>query len=152
MFHQPGLETALPAPGPKPALFGIGVGLTLLMGFGLPPVLQLARVPPLRVLRRDVGTPKVASLGVLAGAFYTAAEAARGDRDIPKRGVVAAGATVLLTTQYLEEADQLAQDIVAAVKTQLGAGPADHRDHPGGRERHDRLRAARAGEVTWCST
>ena len=53
-----------------PALLGLGVGLTLLLGFGLPPVLQLARVPPLRVMRRDVGTPKAASLGVLgAGAF-----------------------------------------------------------------------------------
>ncbi|HEY8975331.1 MAG TPA: FtsX-like permease family protein, partial [Burkholderiaceae bacterium] len=59
----------LPWPGAQPALLGLGVGLTLLLGFGLPPVLQLARVPPLRVLRRDVGTPKAASLGVLAGAF-----------------------------------------------------------------------------------
>ncbi len=63
------LPNGLPWPGPTPALLGVGVGLTLLMGFGLPPVLQLARVPPLRVLRRDVGTPKVASVGVLAGAF-----------------------------------------------------------------------------------
>jgi putative ABC transport system permease protein len=63
------LPNGLPWPGPVPALLGVGVGLTLLLGFGLPPVLQLARVPPLRVLRRDVGTPKVASVGVLAGAF-----------------------------------------------------------------------------------
>ncbi len=63
------LPNGLPWPGPMPALLGVGVGLTLLLGFGLPPVLQLARVPPLRVLRRDVGTPKVASVGVLAGAF-----------------------------------------------------------------------------------
>ena len=63
------LPNGLPWPGPMPALLGLGVGLTLLLGFGLPPVLQLARVPPLRVLRRDVGTPKVASVGVLAGAF-----------------------------------------------------------------------------------
>ena len=62
------LPNGLPWPGPLPALLGLGVGLTLLLGFGLPPVLQLARVPPLRVLRRDVGTPKAASLGVLAGA------------------------------------------------------------------------------------
>ena len=63
------LPNGLPWPGPMPALLGVGVGLVLLLGFGLPPVLQLARVPPLRVLRRDVGTPKAASVGVLAGAF-----------------------------------------------------------------------------------
>ena len=63
------LPNGLPWPGPMPALLGLGVGLTLLLGFGLPPVLQLARVPPLRVLRRDVGNPKAASVGVLVGAF-----------------------------------------------------------------------------------
>jgi putative ABC transport system permease protein len=63
------LPNGLPWPGFMPALLGVGVGLTLLVGFGLPPVLQLARVPPLRVLRRDVGTPKALSVGVLAGAF-----------------------------------------------------------------------------------
>ena len=59
------LNVELPAPGAWPALFGVGVGLTLLAGFGLPPVLQLARVPPLRVIRRDVGALKGASLAVL---------------------------------------------------------------------------------------
>ncbi|MCV5870052.1 hypothetical protein OFN61_32875, partial [Escherichia coli] len=39
------LEASLPPPGPWPAVFGLGVGLPLLAGFGLPPVLQLARVP-----------------------------------------------------------------------------------------------------------
>lgn len=60
------VTTALPAPSLWPALFGIGVGFTLLMGFGLPPVLQLAKVPPLRVIRRDTGGLKPASVGVLA--------------------------------------------------------------------------------------
>ena len=59
---------SLPAPGWQPAAFGLGVGLTLLLGFGLPPVLQLARVPPLRVMRRDVGSPKASSLLVLGAA------------------------------------------------------------------------------------
>ena len=56
----------LPAPGVTPALFGLGVGMTLLLGFGLPPVLQLAQVPPLRVIRRDVGSLRASSAGVLA--------------------------------------------------------------------------------------
>jgi putative ABC transport system permease protein len=59
------VDGALPAVGWWPAAFGLGVGMTLLLGFGLPPVLQLARVPPLRVIRRDVGALKPASLAVL---------------------------------------------------------------------------------------
>ena len=68
------VHTTLPPPGVWPALFGLGVGLTLLLGFGLPPVLQLARVPPLRVMRRDVGTLKASSALVLiaGGAGFVA--------------------------------------------------------------------------------
>ena len=60
------VDAALPMATVWPALFGIGVGFTLMLGFGLPPVLQLARVPPLRVIRRDVGALKPASIAVLA--------------------------------------------------------------------------------------
>ena len=60
------VPASLPAPGAWPALFGLGVGLALLLGFGLPPVLQLAKVPPLRVIRRDVGQLRPMTLGVLA--------------------------------------------------------------------------------------
>ncbi|MFT4195821.1 ABC transporter permease [Ottowia sp.] len=60
------VDAALPAPSGWPGLFGLGIGLTLLVAFGLPPVLQLAQVPPLRVIRRDVGALRPASLAVLA--------------------------------------------------------------------------------------
>jgi putative ABC transport system permease protein len=60
------VDAALPAPGLAPALFGVGFGLTLLVAFGLPPVVQLARVPALRVIRRELGTVKPASVLVLA--------------------------------------------------------------------------------------
>ena len=60
------VEASLPAASLWPVAFGIGMGLTLMFAFGLPPVLQLAQVPPLRVIRRDVGNLKPASLAVLA--------------------------------------------------------------------------------------
>ncbi|MBJ7420503.1 MAG: FtsX-like permease family protein, partial [Rhodoferax sp.] len=60
------VDTQLPQASLAPAALGLGMGLTLLFAFGLPPVLQLAQVPPLRVIRRDVGNLRPASLGVLA--------------------------------------------------------------------------------------
>lgn len=61
---------ALPPAGLQPVALGLGVGVLLTLGFGLPPVLQLARVPPLRVLRRDLGALRPLSVGmaVLGGA------------------------------------------------------------------------------------
>ncbi len=85
------VEAVLPPPGLWPALFGAGVGFTLLFGFGLPPVLQLARVPPLRVIRRDVGAMKPASLAVLgAGALGFAALLLAVSSDL-KLGLIAVG-------------------------------------------------------------
>ncbi|HEY3636305.1 MAG TPA: FtsX-like permease family protein [Caldimonas sp.] len=85
------VEAVLPPPSLWPALFGAGVGFTLLLGFGLPPVLQLARVPPLRVIRRDVGAMKPASLAVLgAGALGFAALLLAVASDL-KLGLIAVG-------------------------------------------------------------
>jgi putative ABC transport system permease protein len=57
---------SLPAAGWQPVALGVGVGVLLTLGFGLPPVLQLASVPPLRVLRRDLGQLRPMSTAVWA--------------------------------------------------------------------------------------
>ena len=60
------VETALPAATWWPVIYGLATGLTLLLAFGLPPVLQLASVPALRVIRREVGEPKAVTWVVSA--------------------------------------------------------------------------------------
>jgi putative ABC transport system permease protein len=62
------IRTVLPQPTLLPAAQGFACGLVLLLGFALPPLAQLRHVPPLRVLRKDVGLPtgRVA-LGYLIG-------------------------------------------------------------------------------------
>jgi putative ABC transport system permease protein len=45
-----------------PALQGFATGTLLLLGFALPPLIQLAGVPPIRVIRREVGEPHPATV------------------------------------------------------------------------------------------
>jgi putative ABC transport system permease protein len=49
--------TELPPPTAAPLALGFMTAIAVLAGFALPPLLQLQRVPALRVLRRDVGPP-----------------------------------------------------------------------------------------------
>lgn len=49
------LTQSLPSPSPRPLLAGFATGAITLFGFALPPLLNLPNVPPLRVLRRDLG-------------------------------------------------------------------------------------------------
>ncbi len=85
------VETALPAATIWPVVFGMGMGLTLLLAFGLPPVLQLASVPPLRVIRRDVGNLKPTSIAVLGvGVLGFAALLVAASSDL-KLGAIAVG-------------------------------------------------------------
>jgi putative ABC transport system permease protein len=65
------LPAAVPPGGGLPALAGIGTGLVALAGFALPPLAALGRVPPLRVLRRDM-LPIPASTWLVYGAALLA--------------------------------------------------------------------------------
>jgi len=51
---------ALPVPGWRPVLIGLVFGLSMALGFALPTLLRIGRVPPLRVLRRELDAPGLA--------------------------------------------------------------------------------------------
>jgi putative ABC transport system permease protein len=65
------LPTDVPPGGLFPAIAGIGTGLVALAGFALPPLAALGRVPPLRVLRRDM-LPIPSSTWMVYGAALAA--------------------------------------------------------------------------------
>ncbi|MDZ4201558.1 MAG: FtsX-like permease family protein [Gallionella sp.] len=56
----------LPQPGLLPAIKSAASGFALLLGFAFLPLLQLRRVSPLRVLRRELGAPEVGT-GLMYG-------------------------------------------------------------------------------------
>jgi putative ABC transport system permease protein len=61
----------LPQPSLLPALQGFLIGLALLLGFALPPLMQLSNVPALRVIRRDVGAPSDTAIAGYAAGVIT---------------------------------------------------------------------------------
>lgn len=67
------LASPLPYPSLWPAVQGLTIGLWLLFGFALPPLWQLKNVPTLRVLRRELGTPRAGLLGAYGLGFLVLA-------------------------------------------------------------------------------
>lgn len=69
-------EASLPQPSVVPLIKAAISGFALLLGFAFLPLLQLRKVSPLRVLRRELGLPEASgwliyglAVGVLAGLF-----------------------------------------------------------------------------------
>jgi putative ABC transport system permease protein len=62
------LKVTLPSPSWLPVLLGFATGFITLLGFALPPVLRIHKVPPLRVLRHELGAtpPRVWQLLAVA--------------------------------------------------------------------------------------
>ncbi|HVF63843.1 MAG TPA: FtsX-like permease family protein [Casimicrobiaceae bacterium] len=67
------MDGALPPPTAAPAIAAFATGLLLLLGFALPPLVALASVPPLRVLRRDLPMPRAGGLFAYALGIATVA-------------------------------------------------------------------------------
>jgi len=94
------VDAQLPPSSAAPALLGLGMGLTLLLAFGLPPVLQLAKVPAIRVIRRDMGGLQAASVGVLlTGLFGFAGALMWASRDL-KLGLMTVGGFAMATLLF----------------------------------------------------
>ncbi|MDP2787145.1 MAG: FtsX-like permease family protein [Pseudomonadota bacterium] len=79
MVHLLGdaIRLGLPPPSVLPPLLGLAAGVLLVLAFSLPALLRLARVPALRVLRRDLGAPPAGALlaqgvglGLVAGLLF----------------------------------------------------------------------------------
>lgn len=87
--------TELPPPTIVPALQALITGLLLLLGFALPPLLQLRNVPHNRVIRRDADSPQAASVGAyLLGVVSFVALLLWQARDL-KLGLLTAGGFLL---------------------------------------------------------
>ncbi|HJR74335.1 MAG TPA: FtsX-like permease family protein [Luteimonas sp.] len=63
------MKLSIPPAGWLPALQGYGVGMTVLLAFGAPPVLALRRVSALRVLRRDLDAVEPSAWAVAIAGF-----------------------------------------------------------------------------------
>jgi putative ABC transport system permease protein len=92
----------LPAPGLAPAIAAFATGMLLLLGFALPPLIALAGVPPLRVLRRDLPRPRPGGLLAYAlGAAVIAALIGWQAQDAKTGTIVVAGIGGLLAAAAL---------------------------------------------------
>ena len=90
------LPQRLPLPQAQPALSGAAIGLVMLFGFGLPPLLRLRGVPPMRVLNRSFAAlPRTPVLISLAAVTAACALVALATRDVRMAAYVIGGLALL---------------------------------------------------------
>jgi putative ABC transport system permease protein len=86
------IQVTLPPSSGWPVLQGMATGLVLLLGFALPPLVPLTRVPPARVLRREWGAQgRTAWAGYALGIALFAALLVVAAGELKLGGIVAGG-------------------------------------------------------------
>jgi putative ABC transport system permease protein len=96
------MDGLLPPPTSPPALAAFATGMLLLFGFALPPLVALASVPPLRVLRRDLPRPRAAGwLAYGLGAATVALLIAWQAREAQAGAIMVGGVAALLLVAAL---------------------------------------------------
>ena len=81
----------LPLPGPWPAVRGAVIGMVVLLGFTLPPLIRLRNVSTLRVLRREVSAAEPLSLAAYVSGLAALAALIVWQAGDVKLGAIAVG-------------------------------------------------------------
>ena len=119
----PIMPLPLPPPGWQPAVQALAAGVVLIVGFAAVPVVRLAGVPPLRVLRRELGPPAPSAWLALATAviaFGTLLLWYAGDRRVAlfAIGGFAAGAAVFALVAFA------GVRLLSPLRRWVGVGPS----------------------------
>lgn len=86
------VDVELPSPSIWPAVEGVATGLVLLLGFAVPPLLPLTRVPPVRVIRRELGDAgRIAWVAYAVGVLLFAGLLVIAAGELKLGGIVAGG-------------------------------------------------------------
>src|SRR6202158_4079010 len=87
----------LPPPGLAPAVAAVATGLLMLLAFAFPPLFALSKVPPLRVLRRDIGMPRAGgSFAYILGAATVALLIGWQAQDVKTGAIMVGGIAAML--------------------------------------------------------
>jgi len=119
------VDVELPQPSVWPALQGIAMGLVLLLGFALPPLLPITRVPPVHVIRRELGdAQRVAHAAYGVGVLLFAALLILAAGELKLGGIVAGGfaAGLLVFGAIARAALWAAARFVRREKSRAGVG------------------------------